>query len=218
MKRLAILFTFSATLYYVPVAMADCLDECIDRNYDHVSTYRNYGAERADEEDAYWFDQCWNYCAAKFSDKDTPKERTVPREPDSKPTAEVREYWGAYVEAGKYWERGEVVGVSWDHPSPEEALNRAIKECLKQPRCVDIHEYDVFSTSLEKGYDYDRSDVFHTDYGNIEAGLSKNLCIALGCGGGDCQEAYGATKYEARENFLRLTAEDIVFAEQCQKK
>ena len=94
---------------------------------------------------------------------------------------EVREYWGAYVEAGDYWPTGQVYGVSWNYPSPEEALNRAMEECLKQPRCVDIHDYNVFSTSLEKGYDSERgkhrSDVFHTDYGNIKANLNKVLCI-----------------------------------------
>ena len=110
---------------------------------------------------------------------------------------QAQEYWGAYAEGGKYWEGGEAFGLAWNFPSPERAINSAIKECLKHRQCAanGVHKLHVFSTSAKKNK---RPARFSTNYGPQKGIFWKWRCIAIEGLGNDYQAAFGNTKSEAR--------------------
>ena len=115
-------------------------------------------------------------------------------------TTNASELWGAYVEAGEYWEEGEVNGWSWNFDTIEGAVERAMDECMRYDLCITKgpHKIHAFTSSRSESVD---EWIYLDSYGQLDVYIIAHRCMAFDWGDGDYRELYGDSEYEVIDQF-----------------
>ena len=166
MKILMILFSVSVALLFVPVATADCIDDCIDRNFgleERLAIKRTYGSEYYDEQFDHWFDRCWDSCAAK--QRDDSVNANASKQPA--PTANTNAITGMELMISidqcldKYWQLGEATAAAkcteivtnqlLGNSAPPDTSTNAINEFLMNQILSDVTEQQEQPIQKQRG-------------------------------------------------------------------